>query len=180
MRRAAVRALAGRSTPRAAELLASAAGLDDPPDLPRLLIDSLARMAATDDHRARRAAVDALINLAAASDTRETALHAIAGLSERIVPDLARALQSARSKTQLTAVEALARMRHPRASEALRAGLGDKDPAVRRATVAAFGRLGTRDAAADIVPLSTADPDPRVRRLAEAMCRRHHWQERER
>ena len=180
MRRAAARALAARSTPRAAEVLVWAAALDDPPDLPRLLIDSLARMAASDDAHGRSAAVKALINLATAAETREAALHAIARLPERVVPDLSAALQSSATKTQLVAVDALARMRHPRASEALRMALRDKDAAVRRAAVAAFGRLGTGTAAADVARLSISDPDPRVRRLAEAMCRRHRWQERER
>jgi HEAT repeat protein len=179
MRRAAARALAARPTARAAEVLVWAATLDDPPDLPRLIIDSLARMAASDDAKGRSAAVNALINLATAAETRDAALHAIARLPERVVPDLSAALQTAATKTQLVAVEALARMRHPRASEALRMALRDKDAAVRRAAVAAFGRLGTHAAAADVARLSSSDPDARVRRLAEAMCRRHRWQERE-
>jgi len=174
-RRAAIRALPTRSTARAAELLAWAAGLDDPPDLPRLLLDSLAQMAARDDDTARNAAVTALTKLATTAERRDAALRALAGLPERVVPELAEALHGSRTKTKLTVVEALARMRHPRASEALRIALDDEDPAVRRAAVAAFGRLGTRAAAEDISRLATADPDPRVRRLADAMCRRHHW-----
>jgi HEAT repeat protein len=143
-----------------------------------LLVDSLARMAAADDDAARHAAVNALIKLAATAETRDAALRALARLPERVVPEFAETLQASRTKTKLTMVEALARMRHPRASEALRIALRDEDPAVRRAAVAAFGRLGTRAAAEDIGRLGTTDPDPRVRRLAEAMCRRHHWQER--
>jgi len=178
MRRAAVRALPSRGTRRAAELLASAAGLDDPADLPRLLIDALARMATADDAAARSAAAAALMNLASNGNTREAALRAVAVLPEYVVIDIATALESSPAKTKLTAVEALARMRHPRASEALRMALRDHDPAVRRAAVAAFGRLGTRSAAADIRRLRTSDPDDRVRRLADAVCRRHAWQER--
>ena len=177
-RRAAIGALPARSTARAAELLAWAAGLDDPPELPHLLVDSLARMAAADDDAARHAAVNALIKLATTAETRDAALRALARLPERVVPEFAETLQASRTKTKLTMVEALARMRHPRASEALRIALRDEDPAVRRAAVAAFGRLGTRAAAEDIGRLGRTDPDPRVRRLAEAMCRRHHWQER--
>ena len=178
MRRAAVRALPSRGTPRAAELLASAAGLDDPADLPRLLIDALARMATADDATARSAAAAALMNLAVNAETRDTALSAIAGLPERVVPDIAAALESSSMKAKLTAVEALARMRHPRASEALRIALRDQDPTVRRAAVAAFGRLGTRSAAGDIGHLRASDPDDRVRRVADAVCRRHAWEER--
>ena len=175
-RRAAIRALAARPTAHAAELLAWAAGLDDSPELPRLLIDSLAQMAAVDNDTPRKAAVTALTTLATTAETRDAALRSLAGLPERVVPDLAEALRGSRTKTKLTMVEALARMRHPRASEALRIALHDKDPAVRRAAIAAFGRLGTRAAAEDVSRLTTADPDPRVRRLAEAVCRRHHWQ----
>ena len=177
MRRAAVRALPARSSPRAAELLASAAGLEDPPDLSRLLIDSLARMAAAGDAGTSSAAVAALINMAASAETRDVALRAIAALPERTVSDVAVALGSSRTRTKLTGVEALARMRHPRASEALRAALHDEDPGVRRAAVAAFGRLGTTTAAADLRRLITTDPDERVRRLAEAICRRRAWHE---
>lgn len=175
LRRAAVRALPSRSTARAADLLAWAACLADPPDLPRLLIESLACLAAGDDAAARTAAVSALINLASAEETREEALHAIAALPETVVDDLARKLDSTRVATKLTAIEALARMRHPRASQALLRALDDEDAAARRAAVAAFGRLGTRSAAEAIGALSTADPDQRVQRLAAAMCRRHGW-----
>jgi hypothetical protein len=135
-------------------------------------------MAAADDSQERGAAVHTLLNLATAAETRDRALRAIAGLPVAVVPDLARALETAGTKTRLAAVDALARMRHPRASEALRVALRDTDPAIRRAAVAAFGRLGTRAAAADILRLSTSDPDARVRRLAEAMCQRNDWQER--
>jgi HEAT repeat protein len=175
VRRAAVRALPARSTVRAAELLAWAACLADPPDLPRLLIESLARIAAADDAAARAAAVTALINLASAAETREMALRAIAALPDTVVDDIARKLRGTRVATKLTAIEALARMRHPRASQALQGALEDEDAAVRRAAVAAFGRLGTRSAAAAVAQLSTSDPDERVRRLATAMCRRHRW-----
>jgi HEAT repeat protein len=72
-------------------------------------------------------------------------------------------------------VEALARMRNPRASDALVAALADSDAAVRRAAVAAFGRLGTSAAGPFVAALRTADPDPGVRRLAAAISRRHGW-----
>ncbi|HEU5256904.1 MAG TPA: HEAT repeat domain-containing protein [Vicinamibacterales bacterium] len=177
MRRAAVQALPARSSRRAAELLASAAGLDDSPDLARLLIDSLARMAADGDAGTSSTAVAALINLGSTAETRDPALRTIAALPERVVGDVAVALESSHTRTKLTAIEALARMRHPRASEALRTALQDEEPAVRRAAIAAFGRLGTTTAAPAIRRLSTSDPDERVRRLAEAICLRHAWQE---
>ena len=175
LRRAAVRALPARSTARAAELLAWAACLAEPPDLPRLLIESLVRLAASDDAAARAAAVTALVNLASATETRDAALRTLAALPQAAVDDLARKLQAPRVATKLAAVEALARMRHPRASEALQHALEDDDAAVRRAAVAAFGRLGTTSAAAAVAALSVSDPDERVRRLAAAMCRRHRW-----
>jgi hypothetical protein len=39
----------------------------------------------------------------------------------------------------------------------------------------AFGRLGTTSAAIAVADLSMFDPDPGVRRVAAAMCRRRGW-----
>lgn len=174
-RRAAVVALPARSTANAAELLAWAARLQDPPDLPRLAIASLHRIAATDNEAARRAAVAGLLGLASTSETRDAALRALATLPEDVVDQLRASLQAPRAATRLAVVETLARLRHPRASDALAPALYDEDAAIRRAAVAGFGRLGTRKVASAISVLSTSDPDPDVRRIAGVVCRRHHW-----
>jgi HEAT repeat protein len=91
------------------------------------------------------------------------------------VDDLGVSLQAPRAATRLAAVEALARLRDPRASDMLTRALHDEDPAIRRAAVVAFGRLGTTSIASAIAALSESDPDPDVRRVAATMCRRHRW-----
>jgi HEAT repeat protein len=175
MRRAAVQALPARSTARAATLLAWAARLPEPPSLPRLALEALGRAANGEEAAAREAAVTALLDLASARDTRDAALHVFATLPPVVVNDAAAKLHSPRVATRLAAAEALARLRDARASEALASALADPEPAVRRAAVSSFGRLGSRAAASAVADLSVSDPDPGVRRVAAAVCRRHRW-----
>jgi HEAT repeat protein len=125
LRRAAVRALGSRPTSTAVELLIRAAALADAADLSQDVIDALTRLASAGDEAPRAAAVAALMDLAMVPEARDAALRAMAALPERTVDDLAAALHAPRPKIKLTAVEALARMRHPRASEALRVALHD-------------------------------------------------------
>jgi HEAT repeat protein len=173
--RAAVRALPLRASPRAAATLAWAARLEEPRDLSRLAVEALGQLASSGGAAARHAAIGVLLELASAPDVRDAALRVAATLPDGVVDDVATHLHAPRAATRLAVVEALARMRNPRASEALGAALADDDPRVRQAAVTAFGRLGTTSAATAVADLSTFDPDAGVRRVAAAMCRRRGW-----
>ena len=171
----AVQAMATRGTAGATEILAWAARSDEPPELAAVAVEALRRMATTAGAELRRAAVQALLGLAAETAHRDAALAAIAALPASAIDDVAGVLDGTRVSLRLAAVEALARMRNRHASEALRRALQDSDPVVRGAAVAAFGRVGTPSAGPSIAAMRWSDPDPAVRRRAEAVVRRHAW-----
>ena len=119
--------------------------------------------------------MSALLDLGTVPERRDHAVAALAHLKGNVTEFVARALIAEAPAARLTAVGALARMRHPEASRAMVVALYDSDPAVRAAAVAAFGRLGTPAVAAEVVRVRDADPDPLVRRRAAAVCDRHGW-----
>jgi HEAT repeat protein len=173
----AAQAIAARGGARAAEMLAWAARLGEPAELPGIAIEGLRKLSSGPAGETTARAVDALLGLAAEPDHRAAALAALATLPESSVDALAAALRSTRLPTRVAAVEALARMRQPRASQALAEALRDEDAAVRGAAVGAFGRLGTPSVGAAIARMALADPDTGVRRRAQAICGRHGWKD---
>jgi HEAT repeat protein len=173
---AAVRALAERPHPDSVEVLSWAAHLDDTPELPIEAINALRRIAAAIDHPiAQRAAVSALRDLAAEGTQRRDVIAAIARLPEALVPEVASGLSAMRVATRVATADALAAMRHPRASGELSRALRDEDAAVRAAAVSGFARLGTPAVGRVIAAMRANDPDPDVRRRAELACARHGW-----
>ena len=173
---AAVRALAERPNVESVEVLSWAVHLDENPGLPAEAINALRRIAATAEHpMAQRAAVNALRELAAEGTERRTVIAAIARLPEPLVPEVASGLSAMRVATRIATAEALAAMRHPRASGELMRALRDEDPAVRTAAVNGFAKLGTPTVARVIAAMRHNDPDPDVRRRAERACDRHGW-----
>ena len=173
---AAVRALGTRPHTDSVEVLSWAAHLDDNPDLPAEAINALRRIAANADHpSAQRAAVSALRELAAEGTQRRDVIAAIARLPESMVPEVASGLSAMRVATRVATADALAAMRHPRASGELSRALRDEDPSVRAAAVSGFARLGTPAVSRVIASMRINDPDPDVRRRAELACARHGW-----
>lgn len=173
---AAVRALAERPNVASVEVLSWSAHLDENPGLPAEAINALRRIAAAAEHpMAQRAAVGALRELAAEGTQRRDAIAAIARLPEQMVPEVASGLSAARVATRVATADALAAMRHPRASGELSRALRDEDPAVRAAAVTGFAKLGTPSVARVIAAMRHTDPDPDVRRRAELACARHGW-----
>jgi len=170
----AVQALASRPGRHAAEVLSWAARIDEPRELRGVAIEGLRRLAHSDSAPGRSAAVEALLALGAESGLREAPLAALATLPDAAIDVMGAALGTERLHVRLAAVEALARMRHRRASDVLTRALADADPAVRSAAIAAFGRLGT-PAAGGLVAALQEDPDEGVRRRAAAVCARHGW-----
>lgn len=172
--RCAIDALAARTTVAAVDTLAWAARLTDAPALSGAAIDALASIAGRDGD-AGRAAAAALVDIAVEPARRSAAIEGLARQTGATMDVVVEALADPRPAARLTAAEALARMRHPRASAALVAALRDEDAAVRSAAVSGFGRLGTPAAAAVITALRDSDPDPAVRRKAAIVCRRYGW-----
>jgi HEAT repeat protein len=172
---AAVQALSSRPTRHAADVLAWAARIDEPRELRAVAIEGLRRIARTEAAAGSSAAVEALLGLAADAGFRDAPIGALATLPETAVDVIAAALSTERLHVRLAAVEALARMRHRRASDALARALDDDDAAVRASAVAAFGRLGTPAIGRVVAAMQDADPDEGVRRRAAAVCARHGW-----
>jgi HEAT repeat protein len=179
----AVHALASRCSRAAVDALAWAARLEDPPELRRLAVEGLARLAsAADTGRdsescldAQASAAAALLDLASERSLREDALAALTTLPPEAIAPIASALASARPAVRLAAVEALGRLRHPAASEALARALEDEEPSVRGLAIAVFGRLGTTTVGQAVLRMAASDPDEGVRLRAAALCRRHGW-----
>jgi HEAT repeat protein len=171
----AVQALASRAQVRSVDVLAWAARVGEPAELRDVAVEGLRRLAQASATDVASSAVTELLALSVEHDTREGALAALAMLPETAVGATAAGLASPRLDVRLSAVEALARMRHPHASAALARGLDDPAAAVRSAAIGAFGRLGTRAVAPRIAAMSDTDPDDGVRLRASAVCGRYGW-----
>lgn len=174
LRRRAIDALAARRTSSAVEMLAWAARLTDAPGIPGAALDALSSIA-REATEVGRAAVVTLVNIGGEPSRRPEAVDALARAGGAAIDAIGDSLAEPHAAARLTAVEALARTRHPRASVALASALNDDDPAVRAAAVAGFGRLGTPSVRAAIDALRNGDPDPTVRRKASIVCRRYGW-----
>ena len=177
IRSCAIVALKSRPTAAAVEGLGWAARMTDLPGLAASAVDALASLADAEQDDVGRAAVAALIDVAVEPGRRAEVIDALSRLSGRAIDDVASALGDQRASARLMAVEALARMRHPRASSALTLALRDRDPSVRAAAVLSFGRLGTPAVAATIAEMRETDEDPLVRYRAGVVCHRYGWGE---
>jgi HEAT repeat protein len=172
---AAVQSLVSRPGSRAVGVLTWAARADEPPGLGSLAIEGLGRIAASVEGDERAAAIHALLDVSSEPGRRDEIVEVLGSLKVDAVDEVATGLSAAKPDVRTTAVEALGRMRHPRASEALARALADADPAVRTAAVTVFGRLGTQAVSGIIAELQDSDPDPGVRRRAAAIAARHGW-----
>ena len=174
LRQCAIEAMAARRTSRVVEMLAWAARLTDAPEVAGAALDALSSIAA-DASEVGSAAVVTLVNIGVEESRRDEAIDALARAGCAAIDAIGDSLAERHAAARLTAVEALARMRHPRASAALTNALNDADPAIRAAAVSGFGRLGSPSAGPVIAVLRESDPDPSVRRKAAIVCRRYGW-----
>jgi len=176
LQRASINALARRPSAEAVEVLIWAARDGDDPALSRSAIDALRRIGGEADFPfAQRAAIAALRDLAAEGGGRLEVIAAIARLPEFVVPEIASGLSAGRVGIRVATANALAAMRHPRASSELARALRDEDAAVRAAAIAGFAKLGTPAVARTIAAMRQSDPDEDVRRRAAMACVRHGW-----
>jgi HEAT repeat protein len=116
-------------------------------------------------------AVDALLACTAEPRTRDAAVAALSHLPETRIDAVAAGLSHAQPSVRIAVIAALARLRHPDASAAMRGALDDKEAAVREAAVVALDRLGARGIGRRLARMAREDPSRSVRRAAAAAMR---------
>lgn len=155
----AARALGEHGDREAIEPLRQAAASDTDEAVIQAAINALAYLNGEE-------AISALIALCAVERCRETCIAALASLGEDAIDHIARGLTHQDAAVRRAIVQALARMKHPRASQRLHAMLGDPDASVRLTTVTALGHLGHHVIASQLAHLAQEDPDEAVRQAA--------------
>lgn len=161
LRVAALQAIGQHGGGAATGALQWVAASDKDEHVAQAAIQALARLATPE-------AVAVLFSLATDTTRRDACIAALASLSEAHIPLVADGLHHAHPAARIAAVEALARMKHPRATQALSAALHDEDASVRLAAVNALHYLGSRQAERELVALARSDPDVAVRRAAQS------------
>jgi HEAT repeat protein len=161
----AVRALAQSGADEVIPILQHVALAETEPEVLQAAIDALAQVAT-------EAAVAALVALTAEPARREAVVAALARLGEQRVEWVGRGIEHANADVRGAVVDALARMKRPRATERLSAALSDPEASVRLAAALALGQLGSRYSERQLALLARSDPDLRVRRAAHAALQR--------
>ncbi|MEJ5200450.1 MAG: HEAT repeat domain-containing protein, partial [Anaerolineae bacterium] len=156
----AVRALAERGGSGAAGALQWVATSDPNEEVARAAIEALARVATPESFAA-------LVSLTANEARREACIAALAQAGEEYAEQIARGLSHPQTAVRCAVVEALARMKRPRATELLATALDDPEATVRLAAIQALDRLGSHRAERQLAALARGDPDPAVRRAAQ-------------
>lgn len=138
----------------------------DPDDrVVRAAIDALA-------HRKSSESVAALLSLAASAKLRELSVSALSRLSHDAIEWLADGLNHAHVEIRLAALDALSRMKTPRATDALTMALEDAEVRLRLAAASALSHLGSRRAERRLVILAKTDPSLEVRQAARRALER--------
>ena len=158
----AVRALGECGGVGVAETLQWVAAADTDAGLVQAAIDALTRLATPESGAV-------LIELTVEQTKRSACIAALVKLGSRHMDNLARGLTHPHPGVRGAVVEALTRLKHPRASELLSAALEDSEKSVRLAAVTALGYLGNPMARPKLAILARTDPDTAVRRAAQQM-----------
>ncbi|MFP5260947.1 MAG: HEAT repeat domain-containing protein [Blastocatellia bacterium] len=156
----ALQALGARGEKEAVEAIQWAAATDSDSQVAGAAIEALARLATQES-------VAALVDLTAQAVRREESIAALARMDEQKIAMIGAGLKHTQASVRRAVVEALGRMKHPLASEALGAALDDEEPSVRLAAATALSRLGSRSAERKLLALMRTDPDTAVRRAAQ-------------
>ncbi|MBU4233200.1 MAG: HEAT repeat domain-containing protein [Desulfobacterales bacterium] len=141
-REEAVRALGERGGSAAEHALLRVADTDQDHQVRRLAIQTLA-------HLGTPAAIGGLLELCVQPDRREDCIAALVKLNPTRIPLLVPGLRYGRPEVRRAAVEVLARLKHPEATDQILAALKDQDREVRLAATLALKHYG-----------STQDQDP--------------------
>lgn len=162
----AIAALGKRGGEGVAEMLQwVAAAADGEQAVSHAAIEALARLASPE-------AIQSLVTLTADATRREASIAALVPLGERHLDLIGQGLHHAQASVRRAVVDALGRMKQPRASELLMQALDDREDSVRLAAVTALTHLGSRSAEKRLVMLARTDPDEAVRRAAQRALQR--------
>ncbi|HSE97207.1 MAG TPA: HEAT repeat domain-containing protein, partial [Blastocatellia bacterium] len=142
-----------------------AAAAEDDERVARSAITALSSLATSE-------AIEALIALLADPRRRDACVEALAQMSKDRTEYIALGLRKGQVAVRRAVVDALTRMKHPRASELLGSALDDAEPAVRLAAATALRHLGSHFAAQKLAALARTDPDLAVRRAAQKALKR--------
>jgi HEAT repeat protein len=116
--------------------------------------------------------VDALVRLTAERRLREHVVGAIARLGAAHIERIAEGLRNPQLEVRRAVIDALGRMKHPKATEVVGSLLDDEQPEVRLAVVLALKRLGTHSYDRQLLLISRNDLDPEVRKAAQRALER--------
>jgi HEAT repeat protein len=116
--------------------------------------------------------VNALLSLAAEKRLRPACVDALSQAGETQIAPLARGILNENISVSTAAIEALARMKRPGASEKIAAALNDPRPEVRLLAVNSLKRLGNRSFRVDVERVARHDGDPAVAAAARRASRR--------
>jgi HEAT repeat protein len=159
-----VRALGKRGGADAINAMQWAAAADPESRVAEEAIDALGRLATPES-------IAALVNLTAEPACREASISSLARLGEQKIALIGKGLKHDQSSVRRAVVEALGRMKHPQASEALSGALNDEEASVRLAAVNSLAHLGNRSVERKLMALMRTDPDTAVRRAAQRALR---------
>lgn len=158
-RQNAIRAFGERGGPDAAGALRWVATTDRDDAVVEAAVEALAHMGSPE-------AVTALLTIAEDPRRRESCVSALASLGEAKADWIARGFGHADPAVRVATVQALARMKQPRATQRLLAALDDREAPVRLEAVSALNLLGSRQGEAKLAELAGTDPDTGVRNAA--------------
>ena len=164
-RATAIDALTLRSELQVAQILQWIAATDSGMEVVRAAVDGLARVALREDRQASEA-TRALTALTAEAARRESAIMALGNLPVRRISDIAAGLRHPATAVRRACVEALGRMKHPDASQAVASALDDADATVRLTAIAELKHLGTRSWQNKLMTVARTDADADVRHAA--------------
>jgi HEAT repeat protein len=157
---AALSALSRRGGERVIEAIQWVAASDAEATVVQAAIDALGSLASPE-------AIAALVNLTAEASRREASVEALSRLPEQKIETIGRGLAHRQASVRRAVLDALGRLKHPRASALLTRALADEEASVRLAAVNALAHLGNRSAEKELLDLMRTDPDITVRRAAQ-------------
>jgi len=156
---AAIQALGRWNTPEAAEMLQWMAASGKTDETTGAALAALTAMGTSE-------AVSALAQLTADPAVRDGAVAALSGLRGPAIDALGAHLSHPQMQVKRAVIDALTRMKHPRASAYLLGALADSEPRIRVSAIRALAKLGNRASRDAIFDLARNDPDLSVKREA--------------
>ena len=164
-RASAIDALTLRTEVQVAQTLQWIAATDSAMEVVHAAVDGLALVALREDRQGSEA-TRALTALTAEAARRELAIMALGNLPARRISEVVAGLRHPATAVRRACVEALGRMKHPDASQAVASALDDADATVRLTAIAELKHLGTRSWQNKLMTVARSDADADVRHAA--------------